>query len=150
VVLTPRRRRQVREATSRTTEARKPDLRGEYAISRKPLRGDAGLFWRPRCEYSCAYSPPHAHTRLRVRLAPGIPHALCFAGGETSMAKLARNPRRECEGMFSPHASSAREDVQASSFRGVRQHEPGISRFSDVPLHIVVRCFASPRNDEEF
>jgi hypothetical protein len=24
---------------------------------------------------------------------------------------------------------------------------PGISRFSDVQLHIVVRCFASPRND---
>src|SRR6266436_8569966 len=26
---------------------------------------------------------------------------------------------------------------------------PGISRFSDVQLHIGVRCFASPRNDEE-
>jgi hypothetical protein len=24
---------------------------------------------------------------------------------------------------------------------------PGISRFSDVQLHIVVRCLASPRND---
>jgi hypothetical protein len=24
---------------------------------------------------------------------------------------------------------------------------PGISRFSDVQLYIVVRCFASPRND---
>src|SRR4029077_15646049 len=28
-----------------------------------------------------------------------------------------------------------------------RRREPGISRFSDVRLHIVVRCFASPRND---
>jgi hypothetical protein len=25
--------------------------------------------------------------------------------------------------------------------------DPGISRFSDVQLHIAVRCFASPRND---
>jgi len=33
------------------------------------------------------------------------------------------------------------------SFRGAQLREPGISRFSDVQLHIVVRCFASPRND---
>jgi hypothetical protein len=39
------------------TEARQPDLRGERAISRKPLRGDAGCCWRPRCEYSCAHYP---------------------------------------------------------------------------------------------
>src|SRR5450432_2878707 len=30
---------------------------------------------------------------------------------------------------------------------GHAKHEPGISRFSDVQLHIAVRCFASPRND---
>jgi hypothetical protein len=35
-----------------------------------------------RCEYSCAYLLPHAHTRLRVHRAPGIPHALCFQGGD--------------------------------------------------------------------
>src|ERR1700732_772977 len=29
----------------------------------------------------------------------------------------------------------------------VRRTRPGISRFSDVQLHIVARCFASPRND---
>jgi hypothetical protein len=29
----------------------------------------------------------------------------------------------------------------------VRRTRPGISRFSDVQLHIIVRCFASPRND---
>src|SRR6201995_5759537 len=29
----------------------------------------------------------------------------------------------------------------------VRSTRPGISRFSDVQSHIVVRCFASPRND---
>ena len=34
-----------------------------------------------RCEYSCAYLLPIAHTRLRVHRAPGIPHALCFQGG---------------------------------------------------------------------
>src|SRR5260370_14449857 len=31
----------------------------------------------------------------------------------------------------------------------VRRTRPGISRFSDVQLHIIVRGFASPRNDEE-
>src|ERR1700721_3642203 len=30
----------------------------------------------------------------------------------------------------------------------VRRTRPGISRFSDVQLHIVVRCSASPRNDD--
>src|SRR5882724_3004721 len=39
------------------------------------------------------------------------------------------------------------------SFRGgakrrTRNPEVSISRFSDVQLHIVVRCCASPRNDE--
>src|ERR1700761_5170465 len=34
-----------------------------------------------RCEYSCAYLLPIAHTRLRVHRASGIPHALCFRGG---------------------------------------------------------------------
>src|ERR1700733_1273443 len=34
-----------------------------------------------RCEYSCAYLLPIAHTRLRVHRAPGIPHALYFQGG---------------------------------------------------------------------
>src|SRR6195952_5116145 len=31
----------------------------------------------------------------------------------------------------------------------VRRTRPGISRFSDAQLRIVVRCFASPRNDGE-
>src|SRR5665647_3322278 len=30
----------------------------------------------------------------------------------------------------------------------VRRTRPGISRFSDVQLHIGVRCCAAPRNDE--
>src|SRR3984957_11209005 len=35
-----------------------------------------------RCEYSCAYLLPIAHTRLRVHRAPGIPPPLCFQGGD--------------------------------------------------------------------
>jgi hypothetical protein len=70
------------KATSAGDGGNKADLRGERGISRKPLRGDAGLLRRPRCEYSCAYLLPHAHTRLRVRLAPGIPPALFFERAE--------------------------------------------------------------------
>ena len=35
-----------------------------------------GDFRCDRCEYSCAFFDYHAHTRLRVHWAPGIPHAL--------------------------------------------------------------------------
>src|SRR5712675_2063477 len=38
-------------------------------------------------------------------------------------------------------------DSGVSVIPGHAKREPGISRFSDVQLHIVVRCFASPRND---
>jgi hypothetical protein len=41
----------------------------------------------------------HAHTRLRVRLAPGIPHALWFKGRRI-LAQLGRFASRECEGVF--------------------------------------------------
>src|ERR1700755_2464268 len=56
-----------------------------------------------RCEYSCAYLLPIAHTRLRVHRAPGIPHALCFQGGcfwQTSGAsrrEIAEMCLRHCE-----------------------------------------------------
>jgi hypothetical protein len=36
---------------------------------------------------------PIAHTRLRVHRAPGIPHALCFQGGDFLQTSGA--PRRE-------------------------------------------------------
>src|SRR5436309_43704 len=42
-------------------------------------------------------------------------------------------------------AASGNRLGNPNPWRGSR--EPGISRFSDVQLHIVVRCFASPRND---
>jgi hypothetical protein len=45
----------------------------------------------------------HAHTRLRVRLAPGIPHAL-FLQGEEFLAWLGRNAPRECGGVFDGNA----------------------------------------------
>src|SRR5258706_15162026 len=37
------------------------------------------------------------HARLRVHRAPGIPCALCFRKGGTSIAKLARIARRDRE-----------------------------------------------------
>jgi hypothetical protein len=68
----------IREATV----TRKPDRRGEHEISRKPLRaGMPGDFRCDRCEYSCAFELPYAHTRLRVHWAPGIPHALRGGSG---------------------------------------------------------------------
>jgi hypothetical protein len=45
---------------------------------------------------------PHAHTRLRVRLAPGIPHALWLEGGKL-LVKLALNKRRDREAVFWRH-----------------------------------------------
>jgi len=47
----------------------------------KPLRaGMPGDYRCLRCEYSCAFLLHHAHTRLRVHWAPGIPHALRAEG----------------------------------------------------------------------
>src|SRR5229473_3250708 len=50
----------------------------------KPLRagmpGDSGVL-----VYSCAFYQFKAHTRPRVRRAPGIPHALCFLGRKRTM-----------------------------------------------------------------
>jgi hypothetical protein len=39
---------------------------------------------------------PHAHTRLRVRLATGIPHALCFMGRRihAPLGRIASRDRR--------------------------------------------------------
>jgi hypothetical protein len=78
MVLTPRRWRQVGGfsfASDGGKQARSP---GRIRISRKTIAwGMSGDPRRPRCEYSCAYLLPYAHTRLRVRLAPGIPCALC-------------------------------------------------------------------------
>src|SRR5580692_9757241 len=51
-----------------------------------------------RCEYSCAYLLPIAHTRLRVHRAPGIPHALCFQGGDLLQTSDAL--RREIAKLF--------------------------------------------------
>src|ERR1700684_4245149 len=84
------------------TEARKPDLRGEREAAVKTIAcGNAGRSRRPRCEYSCAYLLPYAHTGLRVRLAPGIPHALY---GAKRSAKLGRLASRDRKSAFDKHA----------------------------------------------
>ena len=66
-----------------------------------------------RCEYSCAYLLPIAHTRLRVHRAPGIPHALCFQGGRF-IANLGRIAPRDREGV-SVIASAEQPHTQSSS-----------------------------------
>src|SRR6202035_4394949 len=71
----------------------KADHRGEHGISRKPLRGECRMFPVTRCEYSCAYLLPIAHTRLRVHRAPGIPCALCFQGGDYCKPRTHRAAR---------------------------------------------------------
>src|ERR1700693_5157777 len=65
------------------------------------------------------------------RLLPGIAGQISNAGGTPHPESLTGN---------------AAHDIGRHSGM-VRSTRPGISRFSDVQLHIVVRCFASPRND---
>ena len=67
------------EDNRQATEAIKPGLRGERAISRKPLRREgrnvSAYLWLARVLLALSTS----HTRLRVRLASGLPCALCFS-----------------------------------------------------------------------
>ena len=92
VVLMPRRRHQVCKSFA-SDGGKKADHRGEHGISRKPLRGECRVIPVTRCEYSCAYLLPHAHTRLRVHRAPGIPHALCFRRARNSRTTRAKSRR---------------------------------------------------------
>src|ERR1700692_1231568 len=84
---------------------KKADHRGESGISRKPLRGECRVIPVTRCEYSCAYLLPIAHTRLRVHRAPGIPHALCFQG-RTLIANLGRIAPRDREVVLANHTAA--------------------------------------------
>jgi hypothetical protein len=62
------------------TVTKKPDRRGERGISRKPSR--AGMSGESGCNRG-DYARMLIfilHARLRVRLAPGIPHALLGEG----------------------------------------------------------------------
>jgi hypothetical protein len=76
-------------------KARSP---GRSRISRKTIAwgmsgdpGDLAVNTRVHTHY------PHAHTRLRVRLAPGIPRALF--GGRTYQATFGRIASRKCGGV---------------------------------------------------
>jgi hypothetical protein len=83
---------------------RKPDRQGDHGISRKPLRGDAGLLWRPRCEYSCAFfTTPCAHEAAG---APGTRHSprpLFY--GRRIHAPLGRIAPRECRSVCDERAT---------------------------------------------
>jgi hypothetical protein len=69
-----------------------------------------------------------SHARLRVRLAPGIPHALTFRG-EGSYVQLGRYPRRGIVKTYLKlHAVIARS---------------GATKQSILPLRGAMDCFAS-------
>src|SRR6202047_4055879 len=78
-----------------------------------------------RCEYSCAYLLPIAHTRLRVHRAPGIPHALCFQGGcfwQTSDA-----PRREI-------AKVCHSVIASAAKQSMLQHKERVDCFAALAM----------------
>ena len=68
-----------------------PVLRGERAISRKPLRRECRVISAYLCWPACVFFVLHA--RQWVRRAPGIPCALYFLEGDVS-----QNPGRSCRG----------------------------------------------------
>jgi hypothetical protein len=86
VVLSPRRWGQVNRDDLFATVAKKPGTPGRSRSSRKTIaRGMPDRSALPvvtKC--LCAFYP-FLHTRLRVRLAPGIPCALCFPEGHKTM-----------------------------------------------------------------
>jgi hypothetical protein len=105
VVLTPRRWRQVLRRRVRLNRAgQNLNPRGDGGKTArspgrsrskplKPLRaGMPGDFRCLRCEYSCAFLLHHAHTRLRVHWAPGIPHALRAEGSWHTSDASRREP----------------------------------------------------------
>jgi hypothetical protein len=78
------------------TVTRKPDRRGEYAISRNPSRvgapGESGV--------PVVSVPLHSlllHTKLRVQRAPGVPHTLVSRPWDH--AQLGRRPPRDRGGV---------------------------------------------------
>src|SRR5258708_38645624 len=72
----------------------------EHVISRKAIaQGMSDCLRCPVC--SCAHFSCTLHTRPRVQRASGIPCALFIFEGGKFPAKLARNPRRDREFMFS-------------------------------------------------
>jgi hypothetical protein len=107
------------------TEAIKPGLRGEHGISRKPSRRECR---RKRLTCGdllvCFF---HSHTRLRVRLAPGIPCALIISGGfDASLG-------RDCAAGMRRRASSCPRLSRASTSRFAQRVEHVDGR--DKPGH---------------
>jgi hypothetical protein len=107
VVLTPRRWRQVGGRRCRPYRARHADIRwrrwqtspvtGESAKEtvKTIACGNAGCSGGPVATTSCATNT--LHTRLRVRRAPGIPHALYFGANDSGTTRARRAARgRRC------------------------------------------------------
>jgi hypothetical protein len=68
----------------------------------------------------------HSHARLRVRRAPGIPHALCFLGA-SFVAQLGRIAPRDCGGVFTVIARSEATKQSILLCRGTKH---GLLRFA--------------------
>ena len=118
MVLTPRRRRQVgggNTADDGDKKARSPGRARNKPL--KPLR--AGMPGVPAVTVVtmlvCLFSLLHA--RLRVRLAPGIPHALFFQGGR----------------FMHNSGASRREIVDSYSFRCLKTLTSVIARDPSTP-----------------
>ena len=125
----------VRGAFARVTVAKKPGHRGEYEISRKPLRRESrDASAEPVC--SCAFSLCTLHTRPRVQRAPGFPCALFSCEGEgDSKARTHRAARSE--GMLIRHCEK-RSDEAIQFLRS--RHRGGLLRGA-----VMGGCYAPTR-----
>src|SRR5258706_13340443 len=88
---------------AQATVTTKPGHRGEREVSRKTIArgmpGETGV--TVVTTLVCFFI---SHARLRARWTPGIPCALRSSGGGTFLEKLARNVRRDREGMSANEA----------------------------------------------
>src|ERR1700730_1279978 len=102
-----------------------------------------------RCEYSCAYLLPIAHTRLRVHRASGIPHALCLErakrAGQTSR-KTCGEIAKLC--LWVP-ANGAREHWPRTLVAVIAGLDPAIHPLREILFKRWIRG-SSPRMTTEY
>src|ERR1700742_4017050 len=98
-----------------------------------------------RCEYSCAYLLPIAHTRLGVHRAPGIPHALCFQGGD--LLQTSDASRREIADVCRQYTTRHRPRRRAIQYSEASAIDPRSRGVLDTPhaRGMTIRCKATKR-----
>jgi hypothetical protein len=155
VVLTPRRRRQVcGKRFPQATVTRKPDRRGEYDISRKPLRGECRVI-PVYLTNACALYHTHCTRGYRAHRTPGIPCALVMEEGGTCRPNLAQTCGEIAEVCLKPawlfemsNCSPSRLSSSAKADDPVRR---GLSALSLMPVEYWIARWSlssgSPRRD---